>query len=113
MTDKKDLPNAGYIIVSKTVSVGVLVTLILWVIGTGAAGIWYASKFDSRLGYVEHRIEGLRGREGERLAERDRLIIVEQQLEAVRQNTERLATVLDRIERRLNATSTGDGSRSD
>ena len=97
MTEKKDLPAGGYFVMPRVVSFALLFGVAAWIFG----GIWYAAKLDSRVASLEQKAALMETAASDRLQERDRLTIVEQQVKAIRENQERQSTVLDRIERRL------------
>jgi len=75
----------------------VVMALVAWTAG----GIWYAAKLDARVATLELQASQMETAAAERLLERDRLTIVEQQVKAIRENQDRQNAVLDRIERRL------------
>ena len=97
MTERKDLPPGGYFVMPRYLPIAVLMALAVWTAG----GIWYAAKLDARVATLELQAAKMEAAAAERLRERDRLTVVEQQVKAIRENQERQNTVLDRIERRL------------
>ena len=97
MTDRKDLPSGGYLVMPRVVSFALLFGVVAWIFG----GIWYAAKLDSRVASLEEKAAMMETAASDRLQERDRLTIVEQQVKAIRENQDRQNAVLDRIERRL------------
>lgn len=99
MTDRKDLPAGGYFVMPRYLPIAVVLVLLGWTFG----GIWYAAKLDARVATLEIQASRMETAAAERLLERDRLTIVEQQVKAIRENQDRQTAVLDRIERRLGA----------
>jgi hypothetical protein len=97
MTDRKDLPAGGYFVMPRYLPIAVVLALFGWTAG----GIWYAAKLDARVATLELQASKMETAAAERLAERDRLTVVEVQIKAIRENQDRQNAVLDRIERRL------------
>lgn len=97
MTERKDLPPGGYFVMPRYLPIAVVMALLAW---TGG-GIWYAAKLDARVATLEMQAAKMESASVERMRERDRLTVVEQQVKAIRENQDRQNAVLDRIERRL------------
>jgi len=97
MTDRKDLPSGGYLVMPSYLPWVVVVALLGWTAG----GIWWTSKLDSRVATLEEKALRAQQRVERQVTERDRLTIVEQQVIAIRENQDRTSAVLERIERRL------------
>ena len=99
MTDRKDLPAGGYFVMPRYLPLAVIAILVAWTAG----GIWWTAKLDARVATLEIQAERVEQAAEQRMLERDRLTIVEQQVKAIRESQDRQSAALDRIERRLGA----------